>query len=59
MNGETYNEKFSSAKTEALFVALTVVFLMLFVLRWLERVDNHLPVHDRIFPVLGVQLPNS
>jgi hypothetical protein len=32
---------------------------MLFVLRWLERVDNHLPVHDRIFPVLGVQLPNS
>lgn len=34
MNGETYNEKLSSAKTEALFIVLTLVFLVLFVWRW-------------------------
>ena len=36
MGRETYNEKISSRKTEALFVALTVLFLILFVLRWLN-----------------------
>ena len=36
MNGEAYNEKLSSAKTEALFIALMIVFLILFVWRWLS-----------------------
>jgi len=36
MNGETYNEKLSSTKTEALFIVLTLVFLSLFVWRWLS-----------------------
>ena len=35
MDGETYHEKLSSVKTEALFITLTVVFLILFVWRWL------------------------
>jgi Ca2+/Na+ antiporter len=36
MNGETYNEKLSSTKTEALFIVLTLVFLSLFAWRWLS-----------------------
>ena len=31
----TYNEKLSSSKTEALFVALTVIFLLLFIWRFM------------------------
>jgi len=36
MHGEIYHEKLSSAKTEALFIALTVAFLILFAWRWLS-----------------------
>jgi hypothetical protein len=36
MDGEIYHEKLSSVKTEGLFIALTVVFSILFVWRWLS-----------------------
>ena len=36
MGRDAYHENISSAKTEALFIALTVVFLILFVWRWLS-----------------------
>jgi len=34
MDRDAYNEKLSSAKTEILFVVLTLIFLALFVWRW-------------------------
>ena len=34
MNQDAYNEKLSSAKTETLFVFLTLIFLALFAWRW-------------------------